>query len=160
MKIRFIIPGEPQSKARPRMKKFGEGRPYTLDKTRSYEELVRQCFLAAANGKRFADDAPVEIWITAFMQIPKSATKVRQAQMHSGRLQPLKKPDLDNVMKIVCDALNGTAYKDDAQITKATLAKCWSVHPEVWVTIEGEERKDHEPDLLPEGVPSAFGKLP
>lgn len=146
MKIRFIIPGEPQGKARPRVVRMKSGRSmsYTPDKTVAYEELVRQRFLTSANGKRFADDAPLEIWITAFMQMPKSATKTRLAQMSTGKLQPLKKPDLDNIMKIVCDALNGTAYRDDAQITKATLAKCWSVYPEVWVTICGTEREDED----------------
>ncbi len=36
-------------------------------------------------------------------------------------MQCRKKPDLDNAMKLVADALNGVAYRDDAQIEKATL---------------------------------------
>lgn len=45
-------------------------------------------------------------------------------------------------MKIVCDALNGFAYRDDAQIVNAKICKRWSSEiPSVWVTIEGEERK-------------------
>lgn len=57
MKIKFIIPGEPQGKARPRVVRMKSGRSmsYTPDKTVAYEELVRQRFLAEAQGRRFAD---------------------------------------------------------------------------------------------------------
>lgn len=139
MKIKFIVPGEPQGKARPRVVRMKSGRSmsYTPDKTVAYEELVRQRFLAEAQGRRFADDAPIDI-----MSIPKSASKQKQMLMTSGALFPQKKPDLDNIMKIVCDALNGIAYKDDAQIVNAKICKRWSSEmPSVWVTIEGEERK-------------------
>ena len=62
--------------------------------------------------------------------------------MTSGALFPLKKPDLDNVMKIVCDALNGIAYKDDVQIVNAKICKRWSSEmPSVWVTICSTERE-------------------
>lgn len=58
MKIKFIIPGEPQGKARPRVVRMKSGRSmsYTPDKTVAYEELVRQRFLAEAQGRRFADE--------------------------------------------------------------------------------------------------------
>lgn len=103
---------------------------------------MRQRFLAEAQGRRFADDAPIDIIITAFLGIPKSASKQKQMLMTSGALFPQKKPDLDNIMKIVCDALNGFAYRDDAQIVNEKICKRWSSNiPSVWVTIEGEERK-------------------
>lgn len=145
MKIKFIIPGEPQGKSRPRVVRVKSGRSmsYTPDKTVAYEELVRQRFLAEAQGRRFADDAPIDIIITAFLSIPKSASKQKQMLMTSGALFPQKKPDLDNIMKIVCDALNGFAYRDDAQIVNAKIGKRWSSDiPSVWVTIEGEEKND------------------
>ena len=36
---------------------------------------------------------------------------------------PTKKPDADNIAKVVCDALNGLAYKDDAQVIDLTVHK-------------------------------------
>ena len=141
MKIKFIIPGEPQGKARPRVVRT---HAYTPAKTVAYEELVRQRFLAEAHGRRFGDDAPIDIIITAFLSIPKSASKQKQMLMTSGALFPQKKPDLDNIMQIVCDALNGFAYRDDAQIVNAKICKRWSSDiPSVWVTIEGKERKSN-----------------
>jgi len=45
------------------------------------------------------------------------------------------KPDLDNIMKVVCDALNQIAYRDDSQIVSAYLAKMYSDTPRVEVEI-------------------------
>ena len=36
--------------------------------------------------------------------------------MLNGRLFPTKKPDADNIIKVILDALNGLAYRDDSQI--------------------------------------------
>lgn len=41
-------------------------------------------------------------------------------------LQPILKPDADNIAKIVCDGLNGIAYKDDKQIVSLTVLKVWT----------------------------------
>ena len=43
--------------------------------------------------------------------------------MLNGRIRPTKKPDTDNIIKIICDALNGLAYKDDAQIVSNSTEK-------------------------------------
>ena len=34
--------------------------------------------------------------------------------MFKGEMLPTKKPDVDNIIKIILDSLNGLAYKDDA----------------------------------------------
>ena len=41
-------------------------------------------------------------------------------------LQPTLKPDTDNIAKIICDGLNGIAYKDDKQIVSLTVLKVWT----------------------------------
>ena len=73
--------------------------------------------------------------------MPKGATPEEQARMFNGRANNAKTPDLNKITKIVCEALEGVAYKDTVQITKVSAIKAWSVYPSVWVTIEGEERK-------------------
>lgn len=52
MKIKFIIPGEPQGKARPRVVRMKSGRSmsYTPDKTVAYEELVRATVFGRSTG--------------------------------------------------------------------------------------------------------------
>ena len=59
--------------------------------------------------------------------------------MADGKIRPTKKPDADNIMKAVADALNGIAYKDDSQIVNVTIAKWYSDTPRVEVAIFREE---------------------
>ncbi|WP_332834903.1 RusA family crossover junction endodeoxyribonuclease [Clostridium perfringens] len=37
--------------------------------------------------------------------------------------KPTKKPDVDNIAKIILDSLNGVAYKDDSQIVDIRIIK-------------------------------------
>lgn len=126
--IKFIIPGTPQGKARPRVvrAKSGISLTYTPDKTVAYEELTRVRYQAAAGGLRFPDDAQLCVQVTAYYPVPVSKSKRVKAQMLSGQLKPTKKPDCDNIVKIICDALNGFAYKDDAQVVMVQISKEYS----------------------------------
>ena len=53
----------------------------------------------------------------------------------SDEISPTKKPDWDNIGKIVSDALNKFAYKDDSQITDVRIFKKYSTIPKVIVKI-------------------------
>lgn len=58
---------------------------------------------------------PVEISILALYPVPKYASKKTKNLMLNGCLLPTKKPDSDNTIKIILDALNGVAYCDGAR---------------------------------------------
>lgn len=136
MKIQFIVPGNPFGKKRPR---FGGGRTYSPRENREYEALVREKFgwaryLQGLPILPFAD-RPVRAEITAYYPIPKDTSKALEQLMLSGANRPAKKPDCDNVEKAVYDALNGLAYKDDAQIVESSLKKYYAVTPCVKVEI-------------------------
>ena len=81
-------------------------------------------------------DGPVMVTVKAYLGIPESKSKKAKAQMQSGAILPTKKPDCDNIAKIVCDALNGLAYNDDSQITKLIVSKFYDNKPHVRVLIE------------------------
>lgn len=123
--ICFTIPGPPVGKARPKVVRLKNGfsHTYTPDKTVSYEELTRVRYQDAAKGFKFADSAQLCIQITACFPIPASKSKKVKAAMLARQIKPAKKPDCDNIMKIICDALNGFAYKDDAQIVLVQIGK-------------------------------------
>ncbi len=54
-------------------------------------------------------------------EIPKSYSKKKKKKlMNQGYPH---KPDVDNIAKAILDSLNGIAYKDDAQVTCATIFK-------------------------------------
>ena len=47
-----------------------------------------------------------------------------------GDTLPQKKPDADNIAKVVLDALNGVAYEDDKQVVRVTISKVYSFEKE------------------------------
>ena len=134
MKVKFTILGEPAGKGRPRFTR--EGRTYTPEKTVSYENLVKLEYEQQCANHKFPDGAQLDVRIIAYYQIPKSTSKKKAKLMEDGKIRPTKKPDFDNIGKIVCDSLNKRAYKDDAQIVDAQVRKFYSRNPRVVVIIQ------------------------
>lgn len=141
--IKFIVYGEPQGKGRPRFvarhdpvtqKSFGQA--HTPEKTIVYENLIRTEYSLQTDNFRYPDDAMLDMRILAFYGIPKSTTKTKRAKMLEGKMRPTKKPDMDNVMKVVADSLNQVAYKDDTQIVDAQCRKFYSERPRIEVIIK------------------------
>lgn len=140
MKMKFTILGEPTGKGRPRFPKRGpNARPHTPEKTVNYETLVKLEYRRQCHDVKFQDGTPLDVRITAYYGIPKSASKKRAKLMEEHKIRPTKKPDTDNIAKIVCDALNDIAYHDDAQVVDIQVRKFYSNDPRVVVTIQEAE---------------------
>ena len=92
----------------------------------------------------FPKGVPVRVRITACFSIPKSAPKKKRAMMIAGDIVPTKKPDFDNIQKIICDALNGVAYHDDSQIVKADIEKVYSTTPHVEVNVAAWAKEEND----------------
>lgn len=136
MGITFEVPGEPRGKARPR---FSNGHAYTDSETRAYEKKIAAYYHKALGGFRWPDETFLRIKVTAYYPIPKSATKTAAAGMQSGRILPSRKPDIDNVLKAVLDALNGVAYKDDSRVVCVEAEKLYSMTPKLVIEMKGSE---------------------
>lgn len=132
---RIVVSGEPQGKARPRFsRKNGFVRTYTPKKTEDYEDLIRACWLEQSDGWHCYFGG-IGIVVTAYFGIPKSATKASRQAMKGGALRPSKKPDSDNILKVVCDALNTYAYQDDKQIVDARITKIYDENPRLEIVL-------------------------
>lgn len=130
----FEVLGEIVGKARPRMN-TRTGRAYTPPKTKAYEYSVRQYFLM--NYPNFTPiEGRVKVTIIAYFDIPKSTSKKKEAEMLKETISPTKKPDADNIIKIVLDSMNKFAFKDDTQVTKLEIEKKYSITPKVYIKIE------------------------
>lgn len=130
----FVVEGKPVGKGRPRFKRMGNFvQTYTPTATADYEKLVRLIFQNAGGA---ITDKPVRVEITAFFAPPKSARKKDKIEMLANRILPEKKPDCDNIAKIVLDALNKIAYKDDSQVIELSVKKLYSEVANVSVHIE------------------------
>lgn len=137
MKAVFEIPGAPKGKGRPRFTKVGSYvKTYTPSETASYENLVKLEYQAQCKQFKFDDTSKLDMRIFAYYSIPKSASKKKRAQMIENVIRPTKKPDMDNIVKIIADSLNGIAYKDDSQIVDCMVRKFYSDNPKVTVVIQ------------------------
>ena len=132
MTITFTVLGEPVGKARQRVTRFGT---YTPEKTVLYENLIKTEYRRQCNDHRFDDKQPLRMLVKAEYMIPASASKAKKAAMNKGEIRPIKKPDWDNVGKVVSDALNKIAYRDDTQIVECTVQKYYSERPKITVKI-------------------------
>ena len=117
--IVFEVDGEVIGKGRPRFTRTGK--PYTPIRTRLYEKKIRKAFIESG-GEMFAD-CPVHIDIEAVAGIQKSVSKGVRARRLSGQELAIKKPDVDNIEKIVLDSLNELAYPDDANVVSTRVIK-------------------------------------
>lgn len=137
MEIYFVVPGEVVGKGRPRFSTVnGYGRAYTPKKTLSYEKSVRNAYLEEypTGLLTWQDKEPLEMIVNAYFEIPKSASKKAKQKMLLEQF-PTKKPDADNIIKSIADALNGIVYTDDSQIVSATVHKIWSSEAKAEVII-------------------------
>ena len=137
MKARFTVYGEPQGKGRPRFSKVaGHVETRTPDETVLYENLIKTEFRRQCGDIRFPDGAQLDMRVLAFYQVPASVSKKKLSKMLDGEIRPTKKPDWDNIGKVVADSLNKVAYRDDAQVVDAQVRKFFSMYPRIEVTIQ------------------------
>ena len=141
----FEIEGKPVGKGRPRFKRIGNFvQTYTPASTAEYEKLVKLRFQNAGGQ---ITDKPVRVGITAFFAPPKSTKKRDRIEMLANRILPEKKPDCDNIAKIILDALNKIAYIDDSQVIELVVKKRYSAEAKVIVHIEEIEAAGDYDDL-------------
>lgn len=130
--INVILLGQPCGKGRPRFTKTGH--TYTPEKTATYENRLASQAVKAVRGVT-PIILPVAISIEAYFEIPKSWGKKKTNEALQGDLLHVSKPDIDNVIKIVLDALNGIVYKDDAQVCSIMAVKQYSNNPRLEIVI-------------------------
>ena len=137
MSAYFEIQGQPQGKGRPKFARVGSYTSVrTPDQTVLYENLIKVEYRNQCKNLSFGGEVPLELRIEAFYSIPKAMSKKKRAAMEIGEIRPIKKPDVDNVLKVVADALNNIAYRDDAQIVETKVSKFYSDTPRVCVWID------------------------
>ena len=135
--IELTIPGTPFGKQRPKFTSRGKfGKAVTPEKTVNYETLVKLLYNEKYGELSFDTEEPLKMTIRAYMQIPSSKSNKQKKLMKENILRPTKKPDWDNIGKIIGDALNAIAYPDDKQIVEAHIVKFFDENPRVEIEIE------------------------
>jgi Holliday junction resolvase RusA-like endonuclease len=120
-RVTLTIPGEPIGWGRPtpvaRLNAAGEPvvKLVTQKQTRAVKNAVRAAFRRKYPEHR-PWTGPVMLRFTAVFETPASFNKALKADAARGVLYATKKPDKDNIEKLIKDALNGLVYVDDQQV--------------------------------------------
>lgn len=133
--VSFLVPGEPVGKGRPRVGRVGNhARLFTPAKTANYESLIALAAQQAMQGRELIV-GPVLMELRISVGIAASWSKKKTAAALMGTVMPTKKPDADNVLKAICDGINGIVFKDDVQVVNVSLSKRFSETPGVSVRV-------------------------
>lgn len=135
----ITVHGPLRGKGRPRF----AGHAYTPAVTRQYEGEIQGAWLLA-HGELL--DGPVAVDVTAYQALPRRATKAFREAAARGDLWPSCKPDIDNIIKIALDALNGYAYTDDKQVVRLDARKLYALDgtSRLVITVGGVEEHVHD----------------
>lgn len=121
-------------KARPRFS-YKMGRMYTPSATQKFEQKVKNAFLEKYRLEKLLEK-PIKALIIVEIEPPKSISKKKRLELIEQVINYTKKPDIDNIAKIVLDGLNGVAYKDDSQIYRLEIYKRYGYENKIIVKLE------------------------
>lgn len=113
LQLQFPIRAQPKQRAR--ITRYGA---YTPAKTKTFESQLKLLALSQLPSAFEQFTQPLTLEIRFFFTRPKSCPK--------DRFVPSVKPDLDNLVKAVKDALNQVVWKDDALIVSLTASKAYA----------------------------------
>lgn len=146
-KIAFSVYGDLVAKARPRVGRRGLYNPKDLvhsDKTISW-------FARMATRNRRPIKTAVTETIAAYFTIPRSWSRARKAQAQ--RSLRVRRPDLDNVVKLVLDGCSGVVFLDDAQVARLSANKRFAARSRIEVVVAAVVGESPCPTLFPNREP-------
>jgi len=134
--IRLTIPGKPTAKKRPRHRVYKSGKQvtYTPRETVSTENLIALSFRQEHPGFELLQGA-LSLVVIAYMPIPKSWSQRNKDKALLEELFPTTKPEADNILKLVADALEGIVYHCDSQIVDCRLMKLYGERPRLEIEL-------------------------
>jgi Holliday junction resolvase RusA-like endonuclease len=142
--ISFIVYGEPVAQQRAGRRHFigtgKDGKPRAM--SQSYDPKKSAAFkdrvydVAVDHKPEKPLEGALMLVIKAFKPIPKSMPKYKRTLAIAGEIKPVTKPDLDNYVKAIKDALRGVIWIDDCQVVTCHSHKLFGEIPRVEIMIK------------------------
>jgi len=123
-----VVDLEPMAASRPRFSKYGT---YNNSKYTNYKSAF--LLKAKQQNKKFLTGA-LRLDVLFVMPIPKSWSKKKR--LASVGQPHICKPDADNLVKAMLDALEGTIYKNDSQVYSINAKKIYGNNPRTIYILE------------------------
>lgn len=124
--VTLLVDGKPAGKGRPVFSRHGDRViTRTPEATRSAEGRVQAAWMDAGRPRV---DGPFRIDVEVVVTRPIAHWRVDGTLGTVGEREehPIRKPDLDNSLKLVMDSLNGCAYRDDVDAVLASVCRRWA----------------------------------
>ena len=134
--ISFEVTGPPVPWSRARRK---GNRYFNKPEMVSYQDQIAWAAKEQMKGREPLE-GPIALIVNAWMPIPQSWSKKKRLAAVERQISPTTKPDLDNIVKQVEDALNKVVFKDDSQVINITASKRYCVDPRLVVTVSSTAR--------------------
>ena len=159
IKYLFEVPGVPMAWKRARATvRFGHASMFEDKRQSSYKADIRS-YLKKQCGQVVALPCPFTLVVNFEFPLLKGdyngkgePNKHGKAKL-SGEEKRCKKPDLDNLVKMVMDALNGVVWLDDSQVHQLIVGKGYSSEPKTTVIAFGEGNPQETPPVAIERFP-------
>jgi Holliday junction resolvase RusA-like endonuclease len=133
--ITFTVYGEPVAQGRPKFTTIsGHAKAYDPEKSANYKSIVRYAASKVRPEKPL--EGPLQLTVIAYKSIPKSFSNKKRNLAIDGEIKPITKPDIDNVIKGIKDALKGVIWNDDSQVVELLGVKRYSDVPRVEINIK------------------------
>lgn len=135
--LTLTIAGEARGKARTRPSFMNEGRFIKPHADRVAEADIHYAWKLGGE-HRVRDEAAIGIHVEIAVVRPKGHFKRDGSLSAEGQRHPIprtKKPDVDNALKLVMDALNKRAWRDDVAVASAHVVRKWGEWPETIIRV-------------------------
>lgn len=129
--ISFVVYGKPKPQGS--MRSFHHkhtGTLVTISDNPGLKSWRGEVTLAAMEHRedRMPPDGPVRLTARFFFATPRKMPKERRGMT--------TKPDVDKLLRALCDSLSGVLYKDDSQVTEARAVKEYGIPERVEIEVE------------------------
>lgn len=129
--MKIIIPGVPIPQGRMRHRSLGK-HVMTYDPKAKEKKAIREALMQVKDIPSF--EFP-RISFLFCMPIPKSTTKKQMAIYEKGNVKHDKKPDVDNLIKLYLDCLDGIIFHGDQKVSLGSSVKVYHMAPKtiIWI---------------------------
>lgn len=134
----LVVLGDPKAQGRPRATKMGKF-IHIYDDPKSKKAKDRLCDIIESKAPEQLLDCPLQVDLWFYMPRPKGHYGTGR---NEGKLKDwaptmhTKKPDIDNLRKLVMDAMTGIFWRDDSLVCKGFTVKEYSEKPRTKICIK------------------------
>lgn len=128
-KLNFTINAIPVAQPRARVTRWG-----TFDPAKDRKTWTK-CLIKEQLGLQEKLQCPIFLDLVFRMPIPKSSSKKIKQDIINEKMKHVKKPDIDNMIIFIMNAMSDLVYYDDRQIYRISAEKKYSEKPGVDITV-------------------------